>query len=57
LRTSIGEDSSELPSETRRRFDLVDQHFEAVERRLDHIDTHIGAVLLEATTRPPACAP
>jgi len=44
---SIGEDFSELRSEMRRRFDLVDQRFEAVERRLDRMDTHIGAVLLE----------
>jgi len=46
---SIGEDFSELRSEMRRRFDLVDRRFEALERRQDRMDTHIGAVLLETS--------
>jgi hypothetical protein len=30
-----------------RRFDLVGQRFDALELRMDRMDTHIGAVLLE----------
>lgn len=45
---SIGRDSSELRSEMG-RFDLVDQRFEALERRLDRMDTHVGAVFLETS--------
>jgi hypothetical protein len=44
---SIGTDFSDLRSEMGRRFDLVDQRFDALELRMDRMDTHIGAVLLE----------
>ena len=44
---SIGTDFSDLRSEMGRRFDLVGQRFDALELRMDRMDTHIGAVLLE----------
>jgi hypothetical protein len=45
---SIGSDFSDLRSEMGRRFDFVDQRFDALGRSMDRMDTHIGAVLLEA---------
>jgi chromosome segregation ATPase len=46
---SISADFSELRSEMGRRFDLVDQHFGVLEKRLDRMETHLAALTIETS--------